>query len=129
MKKKTILILLFVACAPLIYLYFTQKLHTELLETKRISKLNSSDYIHIKEKTDAVILLTTMRSGSSIVGSIFDERRNVTYLYEPLFPFGDSGCGDVVREKVLSLLHDASTCHFENFKALYEDSNRFDRYR
>jgi len=41
-----------------------------------------------KEEVDAVILLSMTRSGSSIAGSLFNERVNVTYLYEPLFPFG-----------------------------------------
>ena len=82
------------------------------------------------EKTDAVILLTMMRSGSSILGSIFDERANVTYLYEPLFPFGENGvmCKNETGENALDVLRFAATCKFENFQALYQPTDRFDKH-
>ena len=106
--------------------YFCNKLASR----KRII---SSVSLNFKEKnkekkTDAIILLATRRSGSSIVGSIFNERHNVTFLYEPLFPFGKSGCGNDVEDNATSLLRSAATCHFENFKALYQPFKRDDAY-
>ena len=102
-------------------------------QSQRLSKSEDREPIAInpvktatsRDKTDAVILLTMMRSGSSIVGSIFDERKSVTYLYEPLYPFGEK-CED--KDSALALLRHASTCHFEKFKALYEPTNRYDKW-
>ena len=133
-KMNKYIIVSILALATMIYVFLIQKLlicHSEQLVN--FQPTNTKEISHyplkpVKEKTDAVILLTTMRSGSSIVGSIFDERLNVTYLYEPLFPFGDSGCGDEVRKDAVALLYHASTCHFEKFKGLYEPRKRFDRW-
>ena len=83
---------------------------------------------HFPEKTDVVILLTMMRSGSSILGSIFNERVNVTYLYEPLFPFGEQECDEKTRQSSLEVLRNVSSCHFENLRLLYQSSTRKDIY-
>ena len=79
-------------------------------------------------KPRVVILLTMMRSGSSIVGSIFNERTNVTYLYEPLFPFGEQRCDEKRRNDSETVLRHISTCHFEGLPPLYEPSKRRDIY-
>ena len=83
---------------------------------------------HFPKKTDVVILLTMMRSGSSIVGSIFNERVNVTYLYEPLFPFGKQQCDEKTRQSSLDVLRNVSSCHFEKLRLLYHSSTRDDIY-
>ena len=80
-----------------------------------------------KRKADVVILLTMMRSGSSIVGSIFNERSNVTYLYEPLYPFGLQGCDNDTRRLMLEVLEKISNCQFENLQPLYNTSARNDK--
>ena len=128
MKKKNFLILL--ACLVTVYsVIFFSRISDYLSDKLAIAKkINSAVDSKNKRKTDAVILLTTMRSGSSIVGSIFDQRYNVTYLYEPLFPFGESGCGNDIKNNVMSLLRSAATCHFENFKELYQPTNRDDTW-
>ena len=109
------------------FIIFSNEIFVHLSGKLAFAKeINSAADMKSKKKTDAVILLTTMRSGSSILGSIFDERHNVTYLYEPLFPFGESECGNDVKGNVTSLLLSAASCHFENFKALYQPTNRSD---
>jgi len=94
----------------------------------KISEINSLESTKlVATKTDAVILLTMMRSGSSIVGTIFDERENVTYLYEPLFPFGEKMiCESNTRKSALAVLRHASTCKYEKLPALYQPSDRND---
>ena len=83
---------------------------------------NDSD----SKKNKVVILLTMMKSGSSIVGSIFNERANVSYLYEPLFPFGEQECDENTRRSSLEVLRNISNCHFENLAPLYNPSKRSD---
>ena len=78
------------------------------------------------KKVDAVILLSMIRSGSSIVGSIFNERSNILYLYEPLFPFGKQKCDEKTRQESLEVLRQAISCHFENLGDLYQNSTRDD---
>ena len=131
-NKKTILsLIVFIVIAS--YVMFSKKI-LFLCQMDKISEIKSLDRKTSAqqtktEKTDAVILLTMMRSGSSILGSIFDERANVTYLYEPLFPFGENGvmCKKETRENALDVLRFAATCKFENFQALYQPTDRFDK--
>ena len=78
------------------------------------------------KKVNAVILLSMIRSGSSIVGSIFNERSNILYLYEPLFPFGKQKCDEKTRQELLEVLRQAISCHFENLGDLYHNSTRDD---
>ena len=79
-----------------------------------------------KKKTDAVILLSMIRSGSSIIGSIFNERENVFYLYEPLFPFGLQKCDEKTREDSLRVLNYTISCQYEKLSQLYQPSTRND---
>jgi len=65
-----------------------------------ISQTTQVEKVKPAQKTDAVILLSMTRSGSSIVGSIFNERSNVLYLYEPLFPFGMQDCDKRARNRL-----------------------------
>ena len=125
--KRTLIFLAILVTAS--FIIFSNKISVHLPGKFAFAKkIISAVDMKSKKKTDAVILLTTMRSGSSILGSIFDQRHNVTYLYEPLFPFGESGCGNDVKGNVTSLLLSAASCHFENFKALYQPTNRFDTW-
>ena len=87
------------------YAYFSRmriilgnKKFSNIMDPKNLESENS------KRKIDVVILLTMMRSGSSIVGSIFNERVNVTYLYEPFFPFGKQECNEKTRQSLLKVL-------------------------
>jgi len=147
MTAKKSYVLLACVCTTTIYLIFSAKpkLHDEphpaTGRVKHVQQKNLSYWISkrfftsaaaqpandVKQNTAAVILLTMMRSGSSIVGSIFDERENVTYLYEPLYPFGEE-CDNKSRDNALALLRHASTCHFENFKSLYDLTDRYDKW-
>ena len=109
--------LLVVSCA-----YFTQM---ENIANEKLPKTSVSKPRY-RDKTDVVILVTMMRSGSSIVGSIFNERINVTYLYEPLFPFGKQECNEKTRQSSLEVFRNVSSCHFENLALIYQTSTRDD---
>ena len=109
--------LLVVSCA-----YFSQM---ESITNEKFSK-TSVPKPRFRDKMDVVILVTMMRSGSSIVDSIFNERINVTYLYEPLFPFGKQKCNEKTRQSLLEVLRNVSSCHFENLSFIYQTSTRDD---
>ena len=91
---------------------------------KRAHPLQEKNFTQ-EHKTDAVILFTKMKSGSSIVGSIFNKRRGVTYLYEPLYPFSETPCVFALPER-LSVLHAISRCQFEKVGQLYQMTRRPD---
>ena len=123
MYKKTFAA--FAVCLLVVsYAYFT-RMGSKTGTNKKFLKtsVTKDDF---SEKTDVVILLTMMRSGSSILGSIFNERVNVTYLYEPLFPFGAQECDEKTRQSSLEVLRNVSSCHFENLQLLYQSSTRDD---
>ena len=90
------------------------------------SQINAKQNFELSKKTDAVILLSMTRSGSSILGSIFNERENVLYLYEPLYPFGQQECDDKTREQSMEVLKHTASCHFEKLAGLYQSSTRDD---
>ena len=73
---------------------------------------------------DAVMIVTTMRSGSSFFGSIFNLRRNVTYLYEPLIAvsrYKHNSCNDVKRrEDSITIMKAIVGCHFEDLVPIYQ---------
>ena len=109
------------------YAYFSRM--RSIIDNQKFSKTSdpkNCESENSKKKIDVVILLTMMRSGSSIVGSIFNERINVTYLYEPLFPFGKQECNEKTRQSSLEVLRNLSNCHFENLGLLYQSSARND---
>ena len=99
---------------------------TRIYETKR------KEILVKREQPDTVILLTMTRSGSSILGSIFNERTNVTYLYEPLYPFGlISGleCNDnFTKDDISAVLRFIAKCDFENILPYYRRSKRTNEY-
>ncbi|CAK8694477.1 unnamed protein product [Clavelina lepadiformis] len=70
-------------------------------------------------RTDAVILLTQRRSGSSVLGELFNQRSDVTYLYEPLFPFVERPC-DVQHKERVEVLRHITKCELEQLPSLYD---------
>jgi len=100
----------------------------KLIDIAGLTKNEWSHRIQNLRRPDVVILLTMMRSGSSIVGSVFNERENITYLYEPLFPFGKDKCNENTRKKSLAVLKHISMCQFEHLKPYYQLSKRNDVY-
>ena len=131
MKMKTIirvtLVFFFFALLFVLKIFYEENAISEQSDSEKNNEwLNPSLRTSPPTKPGVVILLTMMRSGSSIVGSIFNERTNVTYLYEPLFPFGEQRCDDETREDSQAVLRHISTCHFEKLPPLYEPSKRND---
>ena len=50
------------------------------------TKLENSYNAVGKKKPLVVLLVSQCRSGSSVLGELFNQRSKVTYLYEPLYP-------------------------------------------
>ena len=118
---------LLAALVVLLKLWYNKNIYD--VENKNIYDVENKSLVRniTPRKPRVVILLTMMRSGSSIVGSIFNERTNVTYLYEPLFPFGEQRCDEKRRNDSQAVLRHISTCHFEGLPPLYEPSKRYDK--
>ena len=62
-----------------------------------------------EDKPLSVFVVTQCRSGSSFFGEIFNRQPNVTYFYEPLYPFRSKDCGPAAEE-----LYEASVAAVEN---------------
>ena len=71
----------------------------------------------------SVLLLSQCRSGSSILGELFNQRKDVTYLYEPLYPFresnGISSRWKLVPEMVQAV-GDMARCRFDRLPKMYK---------
>lgn len=70
-------------------------------------------------KPQVVIVLSQMRSGSSVVGEMFNRRSDVSYFYEPLYPFGMGSCNHVSNDR-LEVLRKFATCDFDGLDRLYD---------
>jgi len=123
MLNKKLFVAVAVSLLIVCYAYFTKT--KSILESHQHRAVLKNRNLN---KTKVVILLTMMRSGSSILGSIFNERVNVTYLYESLFPFGKQACDETTRKSSLAVLRNVSNCQFENLRYLYQNSTRDDTY-
>nr|XP_026694680.1 carbohydrate sulfotransferase 1-like [Ciona intestinalis] len=64
-----------------------------------------------------LIIVTSMRSGSSFTGQIFNQHPNVFYFFEPLyFLLGEYG-----SQRKLEVLDKIFTCNFTGMTSLYDD--------
>lgn len=76
----------------------------------------------VKKKRLAVFLVSQCRSGSSIMGEVFNRRSNVAYFYEPLYPFRRSNCfttAEDVTEESIRAVEDIAHCRFDELTQLY----------
>ena len=87
---------------------------------------NSNRFKKISSKTEGpltVFVVTQCRSGSSFLGEIFNQRRNVTYFYEPLYPFRKSNCNPTTNElkkDSVNATEIIARCEFEKLHQLYQ---------
>ena len=73
----------------------------------------------------AVLLVTQCRSGSSILGELFNRRERVVYLYEPLYPLRSYGCWPMPVEfeaRAVRAVEDMVRCEFADLPALYQEA-------
>nr|XP_026696605.1 carbohydrate sulfotransferase 1 isoform X3 [Ciona intestinalis] len=70
-------------------------------------------------KPTAVIIFTSMRSGSSFLGELFNQHSQVFYMFEPLHAFGSY---KEQRENRFRALHDISRCNFTNLPNMYKQA-------
>jgi len=94
----------------------------KFLKVYKLSKTKTADE---NEKQNAphvpaaVVLFTQMRSGSSVLGEIFNQRSDVTYFYEPLFPFDERPCDSLLKDRV-EVLRQISSCQFGDLRNMYK---------
>uniref|UniRef100_H2YAG4 Sulfotransferase n=2 Tax=Ciona savignyi TaxID=51511 RepID=H2YAG4_CIOSA len=78
-----------------------------------------------------VILLTQRRSGSSILGELFNQYVDVSYFYEPLFPI-DETCNPSLRQNAVEIVQRIINCDLNQLPMLYEKAfnvtDRNDKY-
>lgn len=78
-------------------------------------------------KRKVLILLTQMRSGSSVIGELFNQKHGVPYFYEPVYPFGETPCKSQWQNRT-QVVESIAHCRLENLKSLYaEGFNRSQR--
>ena len=73
----------------------------------------------------AVFLVTQCRSGSSILGELFNRRERVTYLYEPLYPFRAQACSPPPVElvgKSVRAVEAMTRCDFGGLPKFYKEA-------
>ena len=70
------------------------------------------------KRRKSVILLTQMRSGSSVIGELFNQKLGVPYFYEPVFPFGEEPCNAQWQNRT-QVVEEIANCRFDKLKALY----------
>nr|CAB3230882.1 carbohydrate sulfotransferase 3 [Phallusia mammillata] len=69
---------------------------------------------------EALLILTSMRTGSSFTGQFFNQHPDVFYIFEPLFPFHDS-C-KIAVEKKIEVLEGLINCNFTALKFSVDES-------
>ena len=117
-----------VAVILIIYLSVLHYFHHDSLE-KRFSQLKHSLlYENSVKSTKAVLLVSQCRSGSSILGELFNQRVNVSYFYEPLYPFRKKDCFQTpvsLKESSVAALKSMIKCDFTKLSQLYEEAYQF----
>ncbi|XP_039260247.2 carbohydrate sulfotransferase 1-like [Styela clava] len=73
----------------------------------------------LPKQTNAVVILTNHRSGSSFFGELFNQHPDVFYVFEPIFPFSNSSeCKMAsLKKKVLANI---AQCVFPNWAEIYK---------
>ena len=74
------------------------------------------------EKNTSVLLVSQCRSGSSVVGELFNRRRGATYLYEPLYPLRTADYVQAPDELIplsTELVNDTVHCRFQRLPEMY----------
>uniref|UniRef100_H2YZ85 Uncharacterized protein n=1 Tax=Ciona savignyi TaxID=51511 RepID=H2YZ85_CIOSA len=75
--------------------------------------------VRLTDRKKSMLILTSMRSGSSFAGELFNQHPDVFYVFEPLyFLLGDAG-----YERKLRVLESIFTCNFTSFETLYDEAN------
>jgi len=80
------------------------------------------------KKSKVVFLVSQCRSGSSILGELFNQRTNVSYLYEPLYPFREKNCVELpksLKESSVEALNAMTKCNFTKLQQLYKKAFHF----
>ena len=105
----------------------TKQMHDA--ETQKAYAAFSTNSISTRRKV--VIILTQRRSGSSVLGELFNQKLGVPFFYEPVFPFGELPCEGQWENRTQVVTYIAN-CNFDRLKALYtaafERTKRDDKY-
>ena len=139
--KVPVALLLFVAATFLLHrrlevkklLYYRHNTKSARATSSKVTsaKVTSANMTIAKVTNDkvtrrtAVLLVTQCRSGSSILGELFNRRERVVYLYEPLYPLRSHGCGPIPVEfeaRAVRAVEDMVRCEFADLPALYQEA-------
>ena len=72
-------------------------------------------------QTRGVVLLTYYRSGSSLVGELFNQHPDVFYHFEPLFPYsGDCSDQPAYKKEKVNLIGNILECYMPNWRVLFQ---------
>jgi len=77
------------------------------------------------EKITSVLLVSQCRSGSSVVGELFNRRKGATYLYEPLYPLRTANgvqAPDELIPRSTELVDDIVHCRFHRLPEIYRQA-------
>ena len=129
-KNSKKLLLTIVISIILLSIYFFHAQSNLKIVDKTLSSLQAEPVQIQRQQPDTIILLSMIRSGSSILGSIFNERRNVTYFYEPLFPLSSlNNCDEQYSPADFeTAIRSIATCEFGKLVPLYQRMSRTDRF-
>ena len=143
-KEHTLLIISFLGVLTMTVNIVILKKSREGFNFKRIVKTETSPHLPKRSRTStttpalktttrksqiAVILISQFRSGSSIIGELFNRNfRHTTYFFEPLQPFGKADWMPVhsaLKERSVKVVEDIARCKFRRLTKLYQSGLDF----
>lgn len=89
-----------------------------------LPKTNRTIKVSQDKRQTAVFLVSQCRSGSSIIGELFNRRANVTFLYEPLYPFREFNgrpLAEALVPKSVEAVEAIARCNFTRLPELYRE--------
>ena len=103
------------------------ELHRQDAEKARtkVSRVNNKK--QQQQPASAVLVISQFRSGSSIIGELFNQNEHVTYLFEPLMPLASSWrpVHRALVPKSVRAVEKMVRCEFRELPKLYEDALKF----
>lgn len=128
MKYPKFHITFLVTVIVIIYLHVLYYNQQDSLDKKFSQPKDSLLYENSVKSRKAVLLVSQCRSGSSILGQLFNQRVNVSYFYEPLYPFREKDFFQTpvsLKESSVAALNAMIKCDFSKLPQLYKEAHRF----
>lgn len=94
---------------------------TDEMTNRKTASETDDDSESFLKRRKVVILLTQMRSGSSVIGELFNQKIGVPYFYEPVYPFGEIPCTAQWRNRT-QVIENIAHCRLDRLTALYTEA-------